>query len=210
MLLYHRTVKGYAESRYEVSKSVFISYAKQVDSEIEANDFISQIKKQNRDANHNCSAYVIGKRSETQKADDDGEPSGTAGRPILEVIKKQDLTDTVIVVSRYFGGIKLGAGGLIRAYGKAASDAIHAARTVSRVPNMKYAVSCDYSLMAILENNLRNKGYVITGKEFTHQVCLYVLSNFEDGKLAKYIADWSSGTARITEAGEEYTEVLVE
>lgn len=204
MLIAYRTVKGYGESSFEINRSVFISYTEQVESALAANDFINKIKKQNRDATHNCSAYITGKYREAQKADDDGEPSGTAGQPILESIKKQGLTETVIVVSRYFGGIKLGAGGLIRAYGKAASDALHAAGIVNRVPYMKFAVSCEYSLLGILENNLRTKGYVITGKQFADTVCLYVLGKPQDEELAKYIAEWSAGTAMITEAGEEY------
>ena len=105
------------ETLYEIQKSRFITHIRHVETEEEARSFIQAMKKQYFDARHNCSAYVLGERADKQKSNDDGEPGGTAGNPILEAIKKNELTDVVIVVTRYFGGIKLGAGGLIRAYG---------------------------------------------------------------------------------------------
>ncbi|PDM36799.1 YigZ family protein, partial [Bacillus cereus] len=101
-----------------IQKSRFICYVSRATTEEEAQEFIQKIQKQNWNATHNCSAYLIGEQDQIQKANDDGEPSGTAGVPMLEVLKKRGLKDTVVVVTRYFGGIKLGAGGLIRAYGK--------------------------------------------------------------------------------------------
>src|SRR5699024_7098601 len=117
MLSKYYTVKYKGADEVVIQKSRFIGYVKRVESEEEAQNFIQEIKKKHHDATHNCSAYVIGENDQIQKANDDGEPSGTAGIPILEVIKKQHLKDTAVVVTRYFGGIKLGAGGLIRAYG---------------------------------------------------------------------------------------------
>ena len=118
----YRTIKGYGESEFVIQRSRFITFVMRVETEEEALDFINEIKKMHHTATHNCSAYMIGEHDDIQKANDDGEPSGTAGVPILEVLKKQKLKDTVIVVTRYFGGIKLGGGGLIRAYGRAASE----------------------------------------------------------------------------------------
>jgi putative IMPACT (imprinted ancient) family translation regulator len=123
------------------------------------------------------------------------------------VLKKQDLTDTVIVVTRYFGGVKLGAGGLIRAYGKAASEAVRAAGTVEMQPHLRVDVSCDYSLLAMLENHLRNHGYTVTDKTFTERATIYVLRRPDDTGFEQQIADWTSGLATIREAGEEYVVV---
>lgn len=110
-----------------IEKSRFICTLKKVSSEEEALKDLKEIKKEFNDANHNCSAYLIGENGEFQRSNDDGEPSGTAGTPILEVLRKRDLHNVLAVVTRYFGGIKLGAGGLIRAYGKSVSEAIDAA-----------------------------------------------------------------------------------
>ncbi|MFN3365304.1 MAG: IMPACT family protein, partial [Exiguobacterium mexicanum] len=108
------TIKQDGEYEVVIQKSKFIAHFKRVTSEEEAQAFIQAIKKAHWNANHNCSAYIIGERNEFQKANDDGEPSGTAGLPMLEVLRKRELKDTVVVVTRYFGGIKLGGGGLIR------------------------------------------------------------------------------------------------
>lgn len=116
----------------EVKKSRFICTVGRAATDAEARAFIASVKKQYWDANHNCSAYVVGERRETQRSSDDGEPSGTAGVPMLDVLLKRELTDTVAVVTRYFGGTKLGAGGLIRAYGQAVSQTVDAVGTIQR------------------------------------------------------------------------------
>lgn len=133
MLQRYLTVRPEGETEIEINRSRFISYVKRVETQEEAVAFIQEIKKKHWDATHNCSAYIVGENDQFQKMDDDGEPSGTAGKPILEVIKKKGLKDTAIVVTRYFGGIKLGAGGLIRAYGKSASAGVRAAGVVERI-----------------------------------------------------------------------------
>lgn len=210
MLIPYRTVGHYGEAEWEIQKSRFISYVARVESEEAAQAFIEQIRKKHWDATHNCSAYIVGPRGELQKADDDGEPSGTAGRPILEVIKKQNLTETVIVVTRYFGGIKLGAGGLIRAYGKSASEGVKAAGIIERQLFRRIAVTCDYGLLGLLENNLRSREYLLDGKEFTDQVTLYVLKRSEDQFLEQHIADWTAGQAAVELGDETYVDVAVE
>lgn len=122
-----RSVYGRADAEYVIKKSRFIATVCEVKSEDEAAAFIEEMKKKYWDARHNCSAYQVGPDGRFQRSSDDGEPAGTAGRPILEVLKKQGLTNTAIVVTRYFGGIKLGASGLIRAYSHAAALALEAA-----------------------------------------------------------------------------------
>src|SRR5690625_4457046 len=124
MIENYYTVKKEGSVQMTIQKSRFIGYVKRVETEEDAQDFIQEIKKKHHDATHNCSAYIIGEHDQIQKANDDGEPSGTAGIPMLEVLKKQKLKDTAVVVTRYFGGIKLGAGGLIRAYGNTTSETI--------------------------------------------------------------------------------------
>src|SRR5690606_36119864 len=116
MLNKYYTVKQAGSHEIIIQKSRFIGYVERVNTENEANEFIQKIKKQHYNATHNCSAYIIGDHDQIQKANDDGEPSGTAGIPMLEVLKRLNLKNTAVVVTRYFGGIKLGAGGLIRAY----------------------------------------------------------------------------------------------
>ena len=137
MLAHYRTVQAYGSSEIIIKKSRFIGHAKPVESEEEAIQFIEAIKKEHRSATHNCSAYVIGERDQIQKQSDDGEPSGTAGKPILEVIKHQGLKNTVVVVTRYFGGIMLGAGGLIRAYTDGAVAGIEAGKPIYKVNHQR-------------------------------------------------------------------------
>ena len=139
MLAQYFTVKGYGEHEIIIEKSRFICYVSRATTEEEAQSFIQNIKKKHWDATHNCSAYLIGAHDQIQKANDDGEPSGTAGVPMLEVLKKRKLKDTVVVVTRYFGGIKLGAGGLIRAYSKSTSEL--ASSTATTAFRIRSAVS---------------------------------------------------------------------
>ena len=121
-MTFARLIAGPGEHELEIKKSRFICSIDRAESEAEARAFHERLKKKYWDANHNCLAYLIGERNEFQKANDDGEPSGTAGVPMLEVLKKRKLINTVAVVTRYFGGTKLGAGGLIRAYGQSVSN----------------------------------------------------------------------------------------
>ncbi|MDP4171543.1 MAG: YigZ family protein, partial [Bacillota bacterium] len=132
MLASYYTVKMAGEHEIIIDKSRFIAHIARAETEEQAQEFIQRIKKEHLDATHNCSAYLIGENDLIQKANDDGEPSGTAGVPMLEVLKKRKLKDTVVVVTRYFGGIKLGAGGLIRAYGKSVSEGINEVGIVER------------------------------------------------------------------------------
>jgi len=155
MLPHYYTVKDYGEHEINIQKSRFIAQMKRAATEEEAQEFIQMIKKKHWNATHNCSAYLIGEHDQIQKANDDGEPSGTAGVPILEVLKKRHLKDTVVVVTRYFGGIKLGAGGLIRAYGKATSEGLDAVGIVERKLVLIVHVKIDYTWLGKIEKELR-------------------------------------------------------
>ena len=156
-MLEYKTVDGYAKAEWEIQKSRFIAYVNHVENEAQAQEFINEIKKKHFDATHNCYAYIIGEHSDTQKSNDDGEPSGTAGVPILEVLKKNELSDIAVVVTRYFGGIKLGAGGLIRAYGKSATLGLEASVIVKKSIFNCYDLELDYTLLGTLENYLHQK-----------------------------------------------------
>lgn len=170
MSKHYYTVKKHIENEYIVQKSKFISHVMRVQDEEEAQAQIQAISKAHWKANHNCYAYVIGDTSHIQKASDNGEPSGTAGAPILEVLKKQELRDTLVVVTRYFGGIKLGAGGLIRAYSTATSLGIKAAGTIERLPVSIYKVSFDYSFWGTVENHLKQTSYILRETSYAANV----------------------------------------
>ncbi|MFV2046262.1 YigZ family protein [Metabacillus sp. YM-086] len=170
MLSHYYTVKGYGEHEIVIQKSRFICYIERVKTEEEATQFIQQIKKKHHDANHNCSAYLIGENDSIQKANDDGEPSGTAGVPMLEVLKKKQLKDTVVVVTRYFGGIKLGTGGLIRAYGKSVSEGLSAIGIVERKLMRVMHTKIDYTWLGKVENELRDSIYKIKEIHYLEQV----------------------------------------
>jgi len=210
LLAFYRTVKDYGQTEIEINKSRFIAYVQRVESEEEAINFIEQIKKKHWNATHNCSAYIVGENDQHQKSDDDGEPSGTAGRPILEIIKKSGLKDTVIVITRYFGGIKLGAGGLIRAYGKSASAGIKEVGIVERVGHTRIGVAIEYSLLGMLENQLRMQGYIIADKQFTERITLIVLEKLgQEDVLKQKVVDWTAGQVQFTDMGETYVDRLL-
>lgn len=157
----YRTVKQDTSHEIVIERSRFIAHVKEVTTEDDAQNFIAKIKKEHWSATHNCSAYLIGARNEIQKANDDGEPSGTAGVPMLEVLKKLELKNTVVVVTRYFGGIKLGAGGLVRAYSKSTKEGLVAAGVVERKKMYVIRTEIDYTFLGKIENQLRNSMYMI-------------------------------------------------
>lgn len=153
----YKTTAENGTASYEIQKSRFIAYTSHVETEAEARDFVTSIKKKHFDARHNCSAWVLGADSSQQKSNDDGEPGGTAGNPILEAIKQHGLTNVVVVVTRYFGGIKLGAGGLIRAYSHTASLGLEATPCLEVKPFCLMEAEMDYSLLGTVENWIRNE-----------------------------------------------------
>jgi uncharacterized YigZ family protein len=159
MQRYPRTIAGPGSHETVVKKSRFICTLARAASEEEARAVIEECKRRYWDANHNCSAYRIGFKGKYQRSNDDGEPAGTAGTPMLAVLTHRDLTDTVAVVTRYFGGTLLGAGGLIRAYGHAVSEAVDSVGIVERRPVALIAVEAEYADAGRLEHALRTAGY---------------------------------------------------
>ncbi|MEG1003919.1 YigZ family protein [Clostridium sp.] len=168
------TIRDRGEDSFEEKKSEFIGYAKRVESEEEAKDFVNEIKSMHKQARHNCFAYVIGENYGIQRYSDDGEPQGTAGIPILEVMKKQGVTDCAIVVTRYFGGILLGAGGLTRAYTKGASIALKAGGVVEKVKGSKVSIEIDYDLIGKIQYLCGQNNWHIEDSEYTDKVKVFI------------------------------------
>ena len=181
--LEYKTVMGQDSVELEIKKSTFIGHIKECKTEGDALDFIEEINKANRQATHNCYAYIIGDKKLTQRYSDDGEPQGTAGIPMLEVLKKEDLTNLCVVVTRYFGGVKLGASGLIRAYSKATSSAIEKISIVEMLNFKKISLEFDYSLLGKIENHIMVNGYAEIDRQYTDKVSiiLYISDSAYDG-----------------------------
>ncbi|KAA9022067.1 YigZ family protein [Niallia endozanthoxylica] len=207
MLSQYYTVKHNGEHEIVIQKSRFIAHVMRAETEEDAQEFIQKIKKEHWNATHNCSAYLIGEHDQIQKANDDGEPSGTAGVPILEVLKKKHLKDTVVVVTRYFGGIKLGAGGLIRAYGKATSEGIEATGVVERKLMRVMATKIDYTWLGKVENELRSSIYEIKEIHYLDQV---EIETYVEEADAQNFTDWmvelTNGQGEITSCEVLYME----
>ena len=200
----YRTLHEFGTDEITIEKSVFIGYAKPIKSEEEALEFINEIKKKHKDATHNVWAYTVGKNMNIQRYSDDGEPQGTAGIPTLEVIKKEDLRDVAVVVTRYFGGTKLGAGGLVRAYTKGSKLGLEAGKIIYKVMYQEVKVKIDYTQLGKVQNELMNLGYFIKDTVYEDNVEIVVYSRLEDvEKLSEKMIDITSGTGKIV-LGEEF------
>lgn len=208
MLESYKSVRKAGNKEIVIKKSRFIGYIKPVETEEEAISFIDEIKKKHWNATHNCSAYMIGERDEIQKQSDDGEPSGTAGKPILEVIKAQGLKNVAIVVTRYFGGIMLGAGGLIRAYTDGAVAAIEAGEVVHWGLHRQVFAELDYTWLGKMENELRNRGTKSGETQFSDKVTLLCLPREEEAEEFKaWLVDITQGQVILTEGEKLYFEI---
>ncbi|KAA9317970.1 YigZ family protein [Staphylococcus epidermidis] len=164
------TIKQAHSIENVISKSRFIAYIKPVSTENEAKAFIDEIKTKHKDSTHNCSAYTVGPEMNIQKANDDGEPSGTAGIPMLEILKKQEIHNVCVVVTRYFGGIKLGAGGLIRAYSGAVRDVIYDIGRVELREAIPVTVTLDYDQTGKFEYELASTTFLLREQFYTDKV----------------------------------------
>ncbi|WP_339267661.1 YigZ family protein [Paenibacillus sp. FSL K6-1330] len=205
MLDRYKTVRQMGSKEIVIKKSRFIGHVMPVETEEEAVAFIEEIKKKHWNATHNCSAYMIGERDEIQKQSDDGEPSGTAGKPILEVIRNQGRKNVAIVVTRYFGGIMLGAGGLIRAYTDGAVAAIESGEPITRVLHREIFVELDYTWLGKVENELRNRGVRMGETNFADTVTLTCLPLDGDAQsFMTWMVDLTQGQSLITEGERLY------
>lgn len=204
-----RTINKNGEDEYIIDKSTFIGYSKYIENEEEAVEFITEINKKHHDATHNCYAYVFGEKNIIQRSSDDGEPSGTAGVPILEVLNKEDLRNTVVVVTRYFGGIKLGAGGLIRAYTKGAKIAVDSGIIVDRVLHIELELTIEYTNYGAMENFLINNKYIVDDTTYDEGVNIFVAIRYDEVEdFKEKIINLTSDNILITYKGERYINLL--
>lgn len=166
------TVARDAAAEVEIKRSRFLGTATRVDSEVAAREVVAQARREYWDARHHCSAFVLGPRGEVQRSSDDGEPSGTAGAPILDVINGHQLSDVVVVVTRWFGGVLLGTGGLVRAYAESAGAAVAAAGVQRRALVAEYFVELDHAQAGRVESDLRARGIEVLGVDYAAAVNL--------------------------------------
>lgn len=175
-------------------KSKFIATVFPVEKKEEAIQFINQMKKQYWDATHNCSAYVIGKQNEIQGCSDDGEPSGTAGRPMLDVLLSEEIHNVVVVVTRYFGGTLLGTGGLVRAYQKAVKEGLLGSRIIEQQVGIKLSIKADYNGIGKIQYALGQRGIPIMNSEYAELVTVEVMVPVEMTKeLQEILTEATSG-----------------
>ena len=192
---------GAGEAEFTEKRSRFIGHVHPAESEEEAKAFIAEMKKKYYDARHNCWCYII--RGGAERYSDDGEPQGTAGIPMLEVFRREGMTNFVCVVTRYFGGVLLGAGGLLRAYTKSAKSALDAAGVSLVRPWTELEIPCSYAIAERLKNELTSGGGIVTGTEYAAEVTIKALIPPElAGEVSANIFDISGGSVRVKTAGE--------
>ena len=211
MLQKYRTIKEDNQHEVEIKKSRFICFLKRIETEEEAKAFIQQIKKEHWKANHNCSAFVLGDHHEMQRSSDDGEPSGTAGVPMLEVMKKNDLINVCAVVTRYFGGTKLGAGGLIRAYSGSVAQAIVHTGIVEGRLQQEVFVQLDYSNWGKMENFIASENLAVKDTQFTDRVVVTCM--VDENQVADFeaqVTDLLNGQVSFTTGEVTYHEQIIQ
>ncbi len=206
----YRTIKEDGQVQEEIKKSRFICHAKRVYSEEEARDFITAIKKEHYKATHNCSAFIVGERSEIKRTSDDGEPSGTAGIPMLRVLENHNLTNVCVVVTRYFGGIKLGAGGLIRAYAGSVALAVKEIGIIEIKEQAGIQIHMTYAQYQEYGNFLKEHNLIELETNFTDQVdtMIFIDKEKKDGIKAELI-EFFNGKVTLTDKGLREVEVPV-
>ncbi|MFD9307292.1 YigZ family protein [Streptomyces sp. NPDC060048] len=189
----------------EINRSRFLCSLAPAATEREAQEFVARVRKEHPTATHNCYAYVIGADASVQKASDDGEPGGTAGVPMLQMLTRRDVRYAVAVVTRYYGGVKLGAGGLIRAYGGVVGEALDALGTVTRHRYRLATVTVDHQRAGKTENDLRSTGRTVLDVRYGSAVEIEIaLPEADVPAFAAWLADSTAGSATLTPGGETY------
>ena len=204
-VLCYNTLRGEAIGEIVVKKSRFIANIFHVESEDEALSILERMRKQYWDARHNCYGCIIGKNKELVRFSDDGEPGGTAGKPILEVIKGRDLTDILVVVTRYFGGVLLGTGGLVRAYTDATIEGLSNADLVTVTYMQKLNVEVDYNTIGKLKYILSTDGIMICDETYTDKVSVVIAIPVPDTeRVLDKLVDVTGGRAVISKLSKIY------
>ena len=205
-----RTIKEDGQAQEEIKKSRFICHVKRIYSEEEARDFITAIKKEHYKATHNCSAFIVGERSEIKRTSDDGEPSGTAGVPMLGVLENHNLTNVCVVVTRYFGGIKLGAGGLIRAYAGSVALAVKEIGIIEIKEQAGIAIQMSYAQYQEYSNFLKEHNLMELETTFTDQIDTIIYVDKEEKENIKSaLVEFFNGKVTLTDQGLREVEVPV-
>lgn len=198
----YKTIKGTEVSEFEVDKSVFITTAKHVESEEEALTFIDEIREKYKDATHNCTAYIINEKPEIKRYNDDGEPQGSAGLPMLSVLEKEEVTNVAVVVTRYFGGKLLGKGGLIRAYTKGVADTVGPNALYKR-DYLRVELILSYNILGQIENYLNEEKYLVINKSYTDEVSFEIyVRNDKFDKFYEDLINMTSANIKINKKEE--------
>lgn len=188
------TLKHDGKSEIEISKSVFIGHAKHVTTPEEAISFVDEIKSKYPDARHNCYAWIVSGDVSMQKYSDDGEPQGTAGMPMLSCLTKKNITNAAVVVTRYFGGILLGKGGLVRAYSDTCAEALLDAEIIEEKPCVTFAFNVDYSLSERITYDIKMRGYRLDNIEYGADVRIFVTCLSESvEEFTEFLTNATSG-----------------
>ncbi|MFI6964694.1 YigZ family protein [Streptomyces sp. NPDC050255] len=201
----YRTVARAGEHETEINRSRFICALAPAATEQDAQDFVARVRREHPTATHNCFAYVIGADASVQKASDDGEPGGTAGVPMLQMLTRREMRYVVAVVTRYYGGVKLGAGGLIRAYGGAVGEALDAIGTLTRQRFRIATVTVGHQRAGRLENELRATGRTVREVRYAEAVSIEIgLPDAEVEDFRRWLADATAGEAELELGDEAY------
>jgi len=199
---------GAGEAEFVEKRSSFLGHVRYVETEDEAKAFVTEMKKKFYDARHNCWCYII--KDGAVRYSDDGEPQGTAGIPMLEVLKREGVTNVVCVVTRYFGGVLLGTGGLLRAYTKSAKDALDAAGICVVRRWVKAEIACSYAILERLKTECTAIGGVVADIEYSADVCLkLLLPEDKADAFSQRTADVTAGTSALKITGEEFKPVKI-
>ncbi|MFB8106548.1 MULTISPECIES: YigZ family protein [Streptomyces] len=204
----YRTVARAGVHESEINRSRFLCSLAPAATEQEAQDFVARVRKEHPTATHNCFAYVIGADASVQKASDDGEPGGTAGVPMLQMLTRREVRYVAAVVTRYYGGVKLGAGGLIRAYGGVVGEALDALGTITRQRFRLATIRVDHQRAGKLENDLRATGRDVREVRYAEGVTIEIgLPDADVPAFTGWLADATAGSATLELGGEAYGDV---
>lgn len=207
----YKTIAKTGSHEKDIKKSRFIAHIAQTFSEAEANEFIKKIREQESGATHNCTAFIVLENVKIERMSDDGEPSGTAGSPILNVLQQQDLQNVTVVVTRYFGGIKLGAGGLIRAYSSTTAEAVKEIGLVENRIQQGYELTIPYHMFDKFDNYARKENINLENKQFTSDVqCEIYLDVTNAEESVQNIKDLFQNQIIIKKTDKTYKQVPVE
>jgi len=208
MLQPYDTILTEAQDEIIIQRSRFIGYACPVESEEKVQEIIAAIRKKYWDATHHVWAFSVGVSNPIQRCSDDGEPQGTAGMPVLDVIRSERLTNILVVVIRYFGGIKLGTGGLVRAYTQGAKAALAAGKIIKKAPHYLYSINTNYSLIGRFQKEFEQRQFRIKDIIFEDTVTFQVLVPIEQGQeLEKLTIELSSGQNSAQKGEELYVDI---